>query len=114
MTVTYSILNVTAHPASHSVPMETIECFMFGELWDCLDIFGDIGKFNSPFIEDLIICLLGNNLLVIFAVGHKLLRWVDTAMKFPVRPESATAGFSSLSCIFVVGARSRLLHTYAF
>ena len=52
---------------------------------------------------DLIICLLENFALIIFVVGHTLFRWADTAIKFPVHLESATAEFNSfVSCVCVL------------
>ena len=35
-------------------------------------------------------------------------------MKLPVHPESTTEDFFFLECVFVVGARARILHTYVF
>ena len=55
MTGTYLILKVTVQPASHIVPMEINECFMFGNICACLHVLGNIGKFNSHSILDIII-----------------------------------------------------------
>ena len=96
--------------------MDTSECFMFGKRCDCLDLFVNVGKYNSPSIADLIICPLGKFSLIIFIVGRTLLRWKDTDVKLPVHPESATTELSSfVFCVFfVVGNRARLLHKYIF
>ena len=106
------ILNVTVHPASHTSPMETCECFMFGKIFACIAIFGNIGKTHSPFIVDLIIYPLGNFALIIFFVGHTLYRWIDTAMKFPVHTESETVEFFSFVSFFLFcGLRSSEIAT---
>ena len=59
MKVTYSILNVTVQPASCSDPMETSECFMFGNICAFIAVLGKIGKSNSASIMDFIIYPLG-------------------------------------------------------
>ena len=102
-------------PESHSDPMETSECFMFGKICESIAVFGNIGKYNPPSIVDLIICPLGHFALIIFVFGHTLFRWDNNAMKYPVNPESSTMEFSSFFlCVFVVGALAILLNTYAF
>ena len=63
--------------------METSECFIFGKICACLDVIGNIVKYNSPYIVDLIICPLGHFSLIIFAVGRTLFRWAYTAMDLP-------------------------------
>ena len=93
--VTSLILNVTVHLESHNSSMETSECFVFGKIYACIAIFGNIGKSNSNSIVDIVIHSLGNFALIIFFVGCTLLSWADTAMKIPVHPEPATAEFSS-------------------
>ena len=80
--------------------MKTSEFFMFGKICACLDIFGNIGKSNSPSIVDLIIFPLGNVSMIIFVVGRTFFRWSDTAMNFFVRPESATANSPLLFLVF--------------
>ena len=92
--MTSLILNVTIHPASHSHPMETSECLVFGKICACLAVFGSIVKYNSPSIVDLVIYLLGHIASIISVIGCTLFRWADTAMKLPVHTESATAEFS--------------------
>ena len=116
ITVTYLIVNVTIHPALHSDPMDTGDFFIFGEIYGCLSLLGNLVKYNPPSIVDLIICQLGNCALIIFIVGLGFFRWSDTALKYLVHPESATAEFfCSVSFLsFIVGARDRLLHTYLF
>ena len=87
--------------------METSECFIFGKIRECISVLGNIGKYNSTYIVDLIICPLGKFILIMFLVGRTLFRWANNAMKFPVHPESTTADFSRLICFlfFVVGAQ---------
>ena len=87
---------------------------MFGHICACLDVLGNIGKSNSLSVLDLIICTLGNSLLIIFVGGCIFLTWEGTTMNFPVHPELSAEGFSYfVSCVFfVVCARARLLHKY--
>ena len=95
--------------------METSECFIFEKICACLAVLGNIGKSNPPYIVDLIICPLGNDLLILYVVGRKLFRWTDTAMKFPVHPEPAIAEFSSsFSCVFLCLALNQdcYIHMY--
>ena len=83
--------------------METSECFMFGNLCACIAVLGNIGKYNHPSIVDLIIRPLVSFTFIIFVVSRTLFRWADTAIKFPVHPESITAEFYSfVSCVFFV------------
>ena len=89
--MTSFILNITVHPVSHNSPMVTSEYFMFGKICTCIGIFVNIDKSNSPSILDLIVYPLGHFSLIIFVVGSKFFRWTYTAIKFPMRPESATA-----------------------
>ena len=113
--MTSFILNVEIHPAPHSAPMETSECFIFGKICACLDVRGNIGKYNSPSIVDIVICPLGHFLLTIFVVGHTLFRWADTDMKFPMHHESATAEFyCSILFLIIFCAREKLVHIYVF
>ena len=103
--MTYFILNVTVNPASHSAPMETSECFIFGQICACLDVLFNIGKYNPDSIDDMMIFPLGIFLLIIFVVGCTLFRWSDTDMTFPVHHESATTRSSSfVSCVFLLFA----------
>ena len=95
--------------------METSKCFMFRKLCACLYAFRNIGKSNPISIVDQIICPLGHFTLMIFVVGRTFLRWTYNIMKFPVHLEPETADFYSFFvCVFVVGARARLLHIYVF
>ena len=67
---------------------------------------GIIGRSKSPSVVDFIIRPLGNFSFMVFVVGRTLFRCADTAKKFTVNPESATAEFSSfVSFFFVVGAK---------
>ena len=91
MTMSSFILNVTVQLALYSALIETSECFMFGNICACITVIGNIGKYNHPYILDLIIRPLGNFTLIIFVVSRTLLRWVEISMKFPVHPESTTA-----------------------
>ena len=72
ITVTYLILNMTIHTASHSAPMETSDYLTFGKICACLAVLGSIGKSNSPPIVDLITCPLRHLALIIFIVGCTL------------------------------------------
>ena len=110
------ILNDTIYPASHSSPMETSACLVFGKICACISVLGSIDKYDSPSMVDMIICPLGHFSLIIFVVGCTLFRWEDTAIEFPVHLESATTEFYSFfSCdFFVLGARAILIHTYIF
>ena len=85
-TLKYFILNVTIYPASHSSPMETSACLVFGKICACISVLGSIGKYDSPSMVDMIICPLGHFSLIIFVVGRTLFRWSDTAMNLPVYP----------------------------
>ena len=89
---------MTVHPASHKYAMETSEFIMFRKICTCIAIFGNIGKHNSNYIVDTTIYPLEKTSLIIFVVGCTLFRWADTALNFPVHPESVTADFSSLIC----------------
>ena len=100
ITVTYFILNVKIYPTSHSATMETSECFIFGRICAYIAVLGNIGKYNSPSIVNMIICPLGNFVLVIFVVGFTLFRWADTVTKFPGHPKSAIAEFSCSICCY--------------
>ena len=52
---------------------------------------------------------------MVFVVGRTFFRWVDTAMKFLVHPESETAEFASFGSDFsLVSAQARFLHTCTF
>ena len=106
ITMIYFIINVNIHPATHSALMETSEYFIFDEICACIDLLGNISKYNSLSIVDLIICPSRHFVFIISLVGRTIFRWANTAMKFPVHPESATAAFScSVSFqIFVLGA----------
>ena len=64
--------------------METSEYFIFGNIYACIYVLGNRGKYNPPSIIDLIICSLGNFVLIIFVVGCTLFRLEDTTTKFPV------------------------------
>ena len=109
--VKYFILNVTIHPASHSAPMETSECLIFGKICACIAVLGSMGKYNSPSIVDLIICPLGNFALIIFVVGCTLFRWTDTTMKLTVHNESGTVEFyCSISFLIFLLALKRDLY----
>ena len=116
ITAIYFILNVTINSALHSDLMETSECLILGNLFAFLDVFGSIGKSNSPPIMYLIICPLGYFALIIFIVGCTLFRWAENFTKLPVHPESVTVEFSRsiYFLIFVVGDRERLLRIYVF
>ena len=90
ITVKSFIVNVKINPALYSAPMDTSEWFLFRIICFCLAVLGNIVKSNSPYIMDVIICILGDVSLAIFVVGCTLFRRADTSMKFIVRPESAT------------------------
>ena len=66
--------------------MDTSECYIFDKICACLALFGNIVKSIYPSVVDLIIYQLGSFELMIFVVDIILLRWSDTAMKFPVYP----------------------------
>ena len=88
---------------------------MFGNICACLAVLVNMGKYNSLSIVDIIICPLVHFALIILIVGCTLFRWADTAMKFPVHPESLTAEIFSFFCVFFVfGAQARLIHTHIF
>ena len=76
---------MTVHPAAYNSPMETSECFMLGGIFSYLDILGNIGKSDSPFIVDPIIYTLG--IFIDHFSGHALFGCAYTAIKFPVYPE---------------------------
>ena len=94
--MTYFILNLTVQPESHSVTTETSKFFVFGNICACLDVFVIIGKFNDHSMVDPIICPLGNFALIIFVGSCTLFMWEDTATKFTMHTESATAEFPLL------------------
>ena len=98
--MSYFILNVTVQPAPHSAIMETSECFMFGNICAFIVVLCNIGKYNPPYIVDLIIRPLGHFILIIFIVSCTLFRWADTVIKFTVPPESATVEFSLLFLVY--------------
>ena len=76
------------------------------EICTCLAVFGNIGKSNSPSIEDLTIFPLGYFTIILFGFGRTLLRWENTAMKYLMYPKSSTWVFSLFfyGVFFVVGA----------
>ena len=73
---------------------------MFGNICVCLAVLVNMGKYNSLSIVDIIICPLVQFALIILVVGCTLFRWADTAMKFPVHPESLTAEFTPFFVCF--------------
>ena len=85
---------------------------MFGNICACLAVLVNMGKYNSLYILDIIIRPLVQFELIILVVGCTLFGWADTAMKFPVHPESLTAEFFSyFVCVFCVW-RSSEIATY--
>ena len=74
---------------------------MFGKICDFPAVFGNIDKSNPLSIVDMIICTLGNFVLIIFVVGSTLFMWADTAMGFPVHTESETAGIPLFIVFFL-------------
>ena len=79
---------------------------MFENIFACLAVLSNMGKYNASSIVDMIIYPLGHFALIIFVIGQTFFRSADTTMKFPVHPESATVEFPSLiSCMFFCGRR---------
>ena len=81
---------------------------MFGNICACLAVLVNMGKYNSLSIVDIIICPLVHFALIILIVGCTLFRWEDTAMKFPVHPESLTAELPLFLCVFFVWHSSEI------